>query len=38
MGKEEGTLPSKNASMTADEEFKTLEGLGYTSPDKVYKK
>ena len=38
MGKEESTLLSKNANMTADEEFKTLEGLGYTSPDKVYKK
>ncbi|RCH96609.1 5'-nucleotidase domain-containing protein 3 [Rhizopus azygosporus] len=36
MGKEESTLPSKNANMTADEEFKTLEGLGYTSPDKVF--
>ncbi|CEI95718.1 hypothetical protein RMCBS344292_09897 [Rhizopus microsporus] len=36
MGKEESTLLSKNANMTADEEFKTLEGLGYTSPDKVF--
>ncbi|PHZ10198.1 uncharacterized protein RHIMIDRAFT_260069, partial [Rhizopus microsporus ATCC 52813] len=34
IGKEENTFLSKNVNMTADEEFKILEGLGYTSPDK----
>ena len=38
MGKERSTLLSKNVNKTADEEFKSSEGLDYTSSDKMYKK